>query len=120
MQSCRGPLHKNRHEIHGRQDCSGASRAGVCSPRSAVRGSDMILIPFKNRETAKQRLSPMLQPEERHALAEAMLEDVFEAVGMWRGRPSVMVISGDPFACTLAQRYGLEVLNDERNGGETD
>ena len=80
----------------------------------------MILIPFKNRETAKQRLAPVLQPEERRTLAEAMLEDVFEAIGMWRARPPVMVISGDPFACTLAQRYGFEVLNDGKNGSETD
>jgi len=79
----------------------------------------MLLIPVKNLESAKQRLSPVLDSTERRALAEAMIEDVFEAVGAWRKRPQVLIVSSDDFANTLARRYDFEVLKDEKNGGET-
>jgi len=80
----------------------------------------MLLIPVKNLENAKQRLSSVLDPAERRVLAEAMIQDVFEAVGEWRKRPPVLVVSGDEFANALARRHDFEVLSDEKNGGETD
>ena len=80
----------------------------------------MLLIPVKNLENAKQRLSPVLDPAERRMLAEAMIEDVFEAVGTWRKRSPVLIVSGDDFASELARHYDFEVLEDEKNGGETD
>ena len=38
----------------------------------------MILVPIKNLKDAKQRLSPVLTPQERFALAQAMCEDVLQ------------------------------------------
>jgi 2-phospho-L-lactate/phosphoenolpyruvate guanylyltransferase len=79
----------------------------------------MILIPVKNLAHAKQRLSPVLTPEERVELARAMCEDVLGTVARWHQRPPVAVVTSDPWAAGLAQRFGFEVICDDANPGET-
>ena len=79
----------------------------------------MILVPVKNLPAAKQRLSSILNPEERFALAQAMCEDVLTTLGEWRGRPPVAVVSSDAFARELAVRFDFEVMADDDNSGET-
>jgi len=79
----------------------------------------MILVPVKNLSEAKQRLSPILTPEERFALARAMCEDVLEALARWQKRPAVAVVTSDPFVRTLAARFEFEVVSDDHNFGET-
>lgn len=78
----------------------------------------MILVPVKNFANAKQRLSPILNPEERLALAQAMCEDVLQALASWQSRPSVAVVTSDSFARDLAARFDFEVIADD-NSGET-
>ena len=79
----------------------------------------MILIPVKNLSSAKQRLSPVLSPEERLELARAMCEDVLSTVACWQGRTEVAVVTSDPFAAGWAERLGFEVIRDPENPGET-
>jgi 2-phospho-L-lactate guanylyltransferase len=79
----------------------------------------MILVPVKNLVDAKQRLSPILSPEERFALARAMCEDVLQALACWHSRPSVAVVTNDSFARGLAARFNFEVVADDLNSGET-
>ena len=78
----------------------------------------MILVPVKNLVDAKQRLSSILSPEERFALARAMCEDVLQALARWPSRPSVAVVTSDSFARDLAARFNFEVVTDD-NSGET-
>jgi 2-phospho-L-lactate/phosphoenolpyruvate guanylyltransferase len=78
----------------------------------------MILVPVKNLADAKQRLSSVLTSEERFALAQAMCEDVLQALAEWRSRPEVAVVTSDSFARDLAARFNFEVIADE-NTGET-
>jgi 2-phospho-L-lactate/phosphoenolpyruvate guanylyltransferase len=78
----------------------------------------MILVPVKNLVDAKQRLSSILSPEERFALAQAMCEDVLQALSRWESRPSVAVVTTDSFARDLAVRFNFEVVSDD-NSGET-
>ena len=78
----------------------------------------MILVPIKNLADAKQRLSPILSPEERFALAQAMCEDVLEALANWQSRPAVAVVTTDSLARDLAARFHFEVITDD-NSGET-
>ncbi len=80
----------------------------------------MILVPVKNLDQAKQRLAPVLDQASRTMLAQAMLRDVLETLGAWQHRPEVAVVTCDPFAMTLANRYGFEVIADHANTGETD
>lgn len=79
----------------------------------------MILIPVKNLANAKQRLSAVLSPEERVELARAMCEDVLSTVAHWRARRQTAVVTSDPFAIGLAERFGFEVIRDDENPGET-
>jgi 2-phospho-L-lactate guanylyltransferase len=79
----------------------------------------MILVPVKNLSDAKQRLSPVLNPEERQELAQAMCEDVFEALANWKARPEVAIVTGDRFAFDAASYFGFEIIADDSNPGET-
>ncbi|MFZ0359152.1 MAG: 2-phospho-L-lactate guanylyltransferase [Terriglobales bacterium] len=78
----------------------------------------MILVPIKNLADAKQRLSSILSSEERFALAQAMCEDVLQALANWRDRPAVAVVTSDRFARELAAGFNFEVVADD-NSGET-
>jgi len=79
----------------------------------------MILVPVKHLETSKQRLSALLSPSERCALAEAMLQDVLAALDASRHRGYVVLVSGDARAHQLASQYGFEVIDDPDDPGET-
>lgn len=80
----------------------------------------MILVPIKNLEGAKQRLSPVLATEERRALAAAMMEDVLQTLASWHARPPVTVVTSDAQATALAHRYGFEIIPEPENRSETD
>jgi 2-phospho-L-lactate/phosphoenolpyruvate guanylyltransferase len=80
----------------------------------------MILVPVKNLKQAKQRLAPALDQAARTELAKAMLHDVLEVLSSWPSRPEVAIVSCDPFALSLANAYGFEVIADHKNSGETD
>lgn len=80
----------------------------------------MILVPVKSLKQAKQRLAPILAQAARTELAQAMLQDVLDALGTWPNRPEVAVVTCDAFALELASRYGFEVFADHANTGETD
>ncbi len=79
----------------------------------------MILIPLKNLSAAKQRLAAVLDQPSRTKLAQAMLHDVLTTLHGWQNRPLVAVVTGDPYAVTLAKEYGFEVIDDPDNPGET-
>lgn len=81
-------------------------------------GARMILVPVKNLSHAKQRLSPVLGPEERFGLARAMCEDVLQTLARWQNRTRVAVVTNDPFARELAGRFDFDIIADD-NCGET-
>lgn len=79
----------------------------------------MILIPVKNLDAAKQRLSPMLDAQQRHEIARAMLNDVVEVVAQCRDLAPVALVTGDAYAKDLAREFGLEVIDEAENPGES-
>lgn len=80
----------------------------------------MILIPVKHLARAKQRLAAWFDQETRTLLAQAMLLDVCETVAQMRDRMEVSLVTGDPFALELANRFHFEVMADHDNPGETE
>jgi len=80
----------------------------------------MILVPIKDLKNAKQRLAPVLEQAARTALAQAMLQDVAEALAAWNNRPEVALVTRDPFALALASRCDFEVIADHANSSETE
>lgn len=75
-------------------------------------------VPVKEFAGAKQRLSSLLTPEQREALAAAMLEDVLAALAA-APLAGIMVNTLDPVATELARRYGARVVTDDARSGHT-
>ncbi len=75
-------------------------------------------VPVKEFAGAKQRLSPLLTPAQREALAAAMLEDVLAALAA-APLAGIMVNTLDPVATELARRYGARVVTDDARSGHT-
>ncbi len=65
------------------------------------------LVPLKDLVQAKTRLAGVLQPSERRALMQAMAEDVLDTLANHSGISAVTLVSDDPSAPLLAQRYGV-------------
>jgi 2-phospho-L-lactate/phosphoenolpyruvate guanylyltransferase len=76
-------------------------------------------VPVKECGLAKERLSPMLRPQTRQALALAMLEDVLAAVVATPGLAGLLVVTVDPEAGRLAARYGARLLEAGAREGHT-
>jgi 2-phospho-L-lactate guanylyltransferase len=74
------------------------------------------LLPLKDLVQAKSRLSGVLAPHERRALAQAMVEDVLAALVGHGGLSGVLLVSDDPSAELLAHRYGVETIREEALG----
>jgi len=75
-------------------------------------------VPVKEFAGAKQRLSPLLSPEQRQALAAAMVEDVLAALAD-APLAGIMVNTVDPVAAALARRYGARVVTEGARDGHT-
>jgi 2-phospho-L-lactate guanylyltransferase len=70
------------------------------------------LVPLKDLVQAKTRLAGLLTPSERRALAQAMLEDVLHVLQKHPALQRVTLVSDDPAASLIAQRYGAEHLEE--------
>ena len=66
------------------------------------------LVPLKDLVDAKSRLSGLLRPAERRALAQAMAEDVLSTLSQHPGFEQLILLSDDPGAAMLAQKYGAD------------
>ena len=66
------------------------------------------LVPLKDLVEAKSRLGGLLRPSERRALAQAMVEDVLQALVSHPSIARITLLSDDPGAHLLASRYGAD------------
>lgn len=79
-----------------------------------------VMIPVKDLSNAKERLAPILSPDERKELAWLMLTGVMEAVaGLPKSWGKVIVTSYEP-AKALAGRMHFQVLSESRQISESD
>jgi len=79
-----------------------------------------LLLPVKDLQHAKKRLTGVLTLEERTALAEAMLADTLRAIRDVRHAEKIFVITSYGPAINLAREFGWEVLHEERQISESD
>jgi 2-phospho-L-lactate guanylyltransferase len=77
------------------------------------------VVPIKEMDGAKQRLSGLLSPDQRRALVEAMAEDVLGALADVRALAGIVVCTVDPVAIRLADRFGARVLAEGARDGHT-
>jgi 2-phospho-L-lactate guanylyltransferase len=90
----------------------------MTGPSPVMTGRVWAAVPVKEFAGAKQRLSPLLSPQQREALAAAMLEDVLAALAQ-APLDGIMVNTLDPVAADLARRYGAHVVTDDARSGHT-
>ncbi len=79
-----------------------------------------LLIPVKDLRAAKQRLAPLLSPQERFELAQAMMDDVVAAVLQCRAADRIFVVTSYDPAIACAERCGWTVLRETRQISESD
>ena len=77
------------------------------------------VVPVKEFEGTKQRLSSALSPNERRLLAMTMLEDVLDAVSAVPELAGVLVVTVDPAATSLGARYGARIVTEGAREGHT-
>jgi 2-phospho-L-lactate/phosphoenolpyruvate guanylyltransferase len=77
------------------------------------------VVPVKDTRTAKQRLATVMDQETRTLLAQVMLEDVLSAVAAATSLAGLVVVTADPVATQVAQRYGARLLSEGGEEGQT-
>ena len=77
------------------------------------------ILPVKEMVGAKQRLAPLLSPEERVALMQVMLRDVLVALSAAQGLAGIAVVTMDSWAQALAQKYGARIITEGAQEGHT-
>ena len=87
--------------------------------RNVTAGSAWGVLPLKNPEQAKTRLAPVLRPEERRKLFRIMAEDVLAALSGAEGLAGTVVVTRDPWAQALAEKYGAAILEESQNRGQS-
>jgi 2-phospho-L-lactate/phosphoenolpyruvate guanylyltransferase len=75
------------------------------------------VIPIKQLQDAKQRLAPLLNPEERQHLFAAMVEDVLTAVEACVQIDQIVVVTDDLAVAELARSFGAEVRPEPAEPG---
>ena len=77
------------------------------------------ILPVKEMAGAKQRLAPLLSPEERIALMQVMLRDVLAALSAAQGLAGIAMVTLDPWVQALAQQYGARIITEGAREGHT-
>ncbi|MCA3362293.1 MAG: 2-phospho-L-lactate guanylyltransferase [Roseomonas sp.] len=78
-----------------------------------------VILPVKEMVGAKQRLAPLLSPEERMALMQMMLRDVLAALSAAQGLAGIAVVTLDPWAQALAGAHGARIITEAAREGHT-
>src|SRR5947207_13471202 len=79
-----------------------------------------LLLPVKDLNNAKKRLIGVLTPEERFALADAMLADTIRAVRGVRCAERIFVVTNYEPVMQLAEENQWELLREEQQISESD
>ncbi len=77
------------------------------------------VVPVKDLEGAKQRLGSVLNPAERRGLYRAMLEDVLGCLAAVDGLAGIALVTRDPEAAGLAERYRARIIDEPANRGHS-
>ena len=75
------------------------------------------VVPVKSFNSAKQRLTPVLDADERAGLARAMFEDVLDVLAQHPALAGTLVVTNDAEAASLARAKGVGVLADQPDAG---
>lgn len=77
------------------------------------------ILPVKEMEGSKQRLSPLLSPAERVGLMRVMVAEVLDVLCAARGLAGIAVVTLDAWATAEARRRGARVVTGGAREGHT-
>lgn len=77
------------------------------------------VVPVKDLTSAKQRLSPVLNPDQRRGLYRAMLEDVLTTLSQVTSLAGIMLVTRDREVCDLAKPFSVQILSEASNDGHS-
>ena len=77
------------------------------------------IIPVKEFDGAKHRLSGLLSPPQRRLLADTMLTDMLDAVAGSRLLAGVVIVTLDPQATALGNKIGARIRTEGAREGHT-
>jgi len=80
----------------------------------------LAVLPVKRFALAKQRLGERLSPEQREALAKAMVKDTLSALMVVSELDGVLVVTNEPSVAAVAQGLGALVAADPTESGQSD
>ncbi len=78
-----------------------------------------IVIPIKNPEGAKERLSALLTTEQRRELAYALIDQTLDFFKPYGSRTNILIVTDSDRIATRARETGYDVLVEEKAEGET-
>lgn len=76
-----------------------------------------VVIPVKNFDQAKSRLSGLLDREQRRELARFLLLDTLNTLTLCRELAKIIVVSSDPFVKEITENLGLDCLLQSEDSG---
>jgi 2-phospho-L-lactate/phosphoenolpyruvate guanylyltransferase len=77
------------------------------------------VLPIKTFARAKHRLAEAVDGDDRRELAEAMVGDVFDALGAVPELSGVIAVTAEPRAAAIAREAGAEVVHDPAETGQS-
>jgi 2-phospho-L-lactate guanylyltransferase len=77
------------------------------------------VLPIKTFARAKDRLSEAVGAPDRRVLAQAMVSDVLDALGLVAGLDAVIVVTAEPLAAAAARAAGAHVIHDPVEAGQS-
>ena len=77
------------------------------------------IIPVKEFDGAKHRLSGLLSPPQRRLLADTMLTDMLDAVAGSQLLAGVVIVTLDPRATALGHKMGARIVTEGARDGHT-
>jgi len=72
------------------------------APRSSI--STAAVLPLKSLKNSKQRLAPVLNPQQRAELTLAMLKDILHTLTLCRDIHKIFIVTNDPIVKRLVER----------------
>lgn len=77
------------------------------------------ILPVKNADSAKRRLSDVLSAAERRQLFYEMFADVMAAISDSRTLAGLAIVSRDPGVIKVGNRLGARIFEDDIGGGQS-
>ena len=77
------------------------------------------VVPVKELHDAKHRLSPLLTPHERRALAEIMVGEVLDTLATVHGLAGILLVTLEPIAIAWAGAHGARVTDRGARANQT-